>query len=305
MSIGLCCMYVKEIKKKNSIELKNIFEEKRLLYSKVNSYSKQKIKDTWISNIKNIESNIDVVINDGFKCFRLSSSLFPFYDLFIDEIESDEEIKSILSNIGSKLLKNNVRLTMHPSEWVILNSKNKDVVNKSILNLIHHAWIMDTMNLPSNHYYTIMIHGGIKDNINSIIENVNLLPSNIKNRLAFENDELSNNVLDLYKVYEQTKCPIVFDSHHHSFNDGGLSAKDAFDLSLSTWTCKALNHLSNTDPSLVNGNFQEKRKHSDYVHYIPDYQLEANNSNLIDIEFEFKAKQLAILDAVSKFGIKL
>lgn len=143
----------------------------------------------------------------------------------------------------------------------------------------------------------------LKNNINGLIETISILPGNIKSRLVFENDELSNNVKDLFKVYEQTKCPIVFDSHHHSFNTGDLSAKDAFEMSLSTWKCKGLNHLSNTEVGFENGSFQERRKHSNYVHYIPDYQLEANNNNLIDIEFEFKAKQLAIFKAINEFGI--
>lgn len=304
MSLGLCCMYVEEIKKKDKVEFKNIFEERHLLYSKINYYSIEKIVSTWKENLSNLNKGLDRVISEGIRSFRLSSSLFPFYEIYDSYLE-DSEIKKSLSSIGSKILKNNIRLTMHPSEWVIINSHNEDVVLKSILNLLHHSWIMDNMGLPENQYYTIMIHGGIKNNLSKIIDNVNTLPDNIKNRLAFENDELAYSAKDLFEVYKKTKCPIVFDSHHHSFNDSGLSGKEAFELSCSTWKEKPLNHLSNTEPGMENGSFQEKRKHSNYVHYIPDYQFESNNLDKIDIEFEFKAKQLAIFDAVNKFGIKL
>jgi len=302
MSIGLCCQYLKEINKGNKVELKNIFEEKHLLYSKINSYSKEKVISTWITNLNSLDKALDIVIQDGFKCFRLSSSLFPFYDVYKEDLYKCE---SLLSKIGSKILSNNIRLTMHPSEWVIINSKNPNVVNKSIENLEHHDWIMNSMNLPKNKYYTLMIHGGIKNNISDIINNTNNLSDSIKSRLAYENDELSYSVKDLNLVFKETGCPIVFDSHHHSFNSGNLSAEDAFQLSLSTWNCKGLNHLSNTSPGKENSSFQEKRKHSDYVHYIPEFQLIANNNNQIDIEFEFKAKQLAIFKSIKEFGIKL
>lgn len=162
MSVGLCCMYVEEIKKKDKVELKNIFDEKHLLFSKLNSYSKEKVVSTWITNLSNLDKGLDKVIQDGFKCFRLSSSLFPFYDIYSDDLESNQDIILLLNKIGKKILSNEIRLTMHPSEWVILNSKSEDVVNKSIYDLMHHAWIMDNLNLPQNNYYTIMVHGGIK-----------------------------------------------------------------------------------------------------------------------------------------------
>jgi len=302
MSIGLCCQYLTEVKKGNKVELKNIFEEKHLLYSKKDSYSKDRIKSIWITNLSNLNNALDIVIQDGFKCFRLSSSLFPLYDL---NSELLEDCVPFLNKIGDKISSNNIRITMHPSEWVILNSKNESVVEKSINDLKHHAWIMDNLNLSSTKYNTIMIHGGIKNNLNALIKNINNLPENIKSRLAIENDELSYNVKDLFLVYKETDCPIVFDSHHHSFNSGEMSNLDAFELSLSTWKVKGLNHLSNTEPGKENSSFQEKRKHSEYVYYIPEHQLLANNSGKIDLEFEFKAKQLAVKKAIKDFGIIL
>lgn len=56
---------------------------------------------------------------------------------------------------------------------------------------------------------------------------------------------------------------------------------------------------------MENGSFTERRKHSDYVHYIPEYQLKLNNENILDIEMEFKMKNLAIEKAVKDFGLIL
>jgi len=73
-----------------------------------------------------------------------------------------------------------------------------------------------------------------------------------------------------------------------------------------TWgTYTPMTHLSNTDPSMVNGSFKDKRKHSDFVHYIPEYQRVANNNKSIDIDFEFKQKNLAIFQAIKNFEITL
>jgi UV DNA damage endonuclease len=188
----------------------------------------------------------------------------------------------------------------------VLSSKNPNVIEKARKSLAHHAWVMDCMNLPQTPYYSINIHGGVKGESKTLIEQVKSLPNNIKNRLTFENDERAYNVQDLYQVYQETGIPICLDTHHASFNDSGIEVDKALDLAISTWgDCKPLTHLSNTEPELINGSFTDRRKHSQYVHYIPSYQQMLNDSGKIDIDFEFKMKQLAIFKAVEDFNIKL
>ena len=127
----------------------------------------------------------------------------------------------------------------------------------------------------------------------------------MRGRLTLENDERSYNVKELYQVFEETSIPIVFDSHHHSFNNSNLSIDEGLNLAQKTWNVKPLTHLSNTTPELVNGSFAERRKHSDFVHYVPECQLNGNNNNEIDIEMEFKMKNIALFKAVKDFGLKL
>jgi UV DNA damage repair endonuclease len=97
----------------------------------------------------------------------------------------------------------------------------------------------------------------------------------------------------------------VFDSHHHTFNDDGLSIEDAFEATKETWSngIKPLQHLSNTEPSLVNGNFMDRRKHSDMIHYIPDSQLLGLRENTIDVEVEAKMKNIATAQMKKQFSI--
>jgi UV DNA damage endonuclease len=194
-----------------------------------------------------------------------------------------------------------MRITSHPSQFILLSSKDDNVIKNSIFELKIHNWLFDTMGLDNSNYYAINIHGGAKGQSQKLIDTVNSLPATIKNRLTFENDERSYSTKELYSVYKETGIPIVFDSHHASFNSDNV--EDDFHLALSTWKAKPLTHLSNTTPGLENGSFTERGAHSDYVHYIPKYQLD--NQDKIDIDFEFKMKNLAIFKAVNDFGVKL
>lgn len=307
--IGLCCQYIEQtIKKNGNIATNNIIEEKNLQYGQFNKgkYSNVYIERTWINNANELLKILKRINDEGFKLFRISSNLFPLYDLMPDLFNSSVDIKNILFECGKFVLANNMRVTTHPDQFVVISSNKDQVINNSLKILDHHAWIFDHMNLPESAFYSINIHGGTKGNSKLLINSINKMSSSVRKRLTLENDELSYNVKELYDVYQETGIPICWDSHHHTFNNAGLSLEEGLFLAKKTWNnIKPLTHLSNTSPLVANGSFTEKRKHSDYVHYIPDCQLKGNNNNEIDIDFEFKMKNLAILKALKDFNIIL
>jgi UV DNA damage endonuclease len=307
--LGLCCQYLEsKFKRNGQAEFVNIVDETGLQYGQFlkNKYSSKQIEQTWINNAIGLFNIIKRVNQEGIKLFRVSSNLFPLYDSVADSLRNCQTVKNILKETGKYAMQNNMRLTSHPDQFVVLSSNKQDVINTSFRLLDYHAWIFDQMELPITPYYAINIHGGAKGNSSILIDSIKKLSPSTKNRLTLENDERSYSVTDLYQVYQETGVPICWDSHHHTFNDANLSLDEGLALAKKTWgDVKPITHLSNTDPSLLNGSFTERRKHSDYVHYIPDCQLNGNNNGEIDVEFEFKMKNLAIFKAVKDFNIKL
>lgn len=297
--IGLCCHYLDE-------NGKNISEEKILQLNRFKSgkYSSSDIQRIYINNSLNLFRLVKKANENGFKVFRFSSNLFPLYE-FCKQQYINNEVKHFLSKTGQYVLDNNMRLSCHPDQFVVLSSDNPNVILNSIEILKYHADVFELMSLPENTYHLINIHGGKKNNSDVLIKSINNLPSYVKNRLTLENDERSYNVQELYKVHEHTGVPIVFDTHHHNFNSGNLSLEDAFLIIEKTWSEKPLTHLSNTEPELIRGSFTDRRKHSKFVHYIPEIQLQKNNSDKIDIDFEFKMKNLAIKKAEKDFKIRI
>lgn len=307
--IGLCCQYVEPIKKKTgSVEYKNILNEKNLQYNAFISkkYSDEQIVNCYKNNLTNLQSILKRIVIEGILSFRVSSNLLPLFDSVSDSIKYHPDVIDLLKSIGKFVLTNGMRLTTHPSQFVVLSSDKDSVIENSITILKYHAWIFDQMNLPKTPYYSINIHGGKRNAAARLIDSIQKLPESVMMRLTLENDESSYSIADLLPVSKETTVPLTFDSHHHVFNSGSLDGLDAMSLALETWNgYKPLTHLSNTEVGLENGSFSDRRKHSDYVHYIPDYQLQAINNNVIDCDFEFKKKNLAIFKAVKDFGIRL
>lgn len=309
MSLGLCCQYIeKKVKRTGAVEYKNLCDERNLQFGKFNKgdYSDAVIEDVWNNNTTNVFKIIKRIHSEGLKVFRLSSNLLPLYDCKPELLKNSSVVKSNLKEIGVFIKTNQMRLTTHPDQFVVLSSNTQNVIDKSIMMLEHHSWIFDQMELDASPFYAINVHGGTKGNSNILIDSIGKLSLNAKARLTLENDERSYNVNDLQKIYEATGTPILFDSHHHVFNTGDLTIEEGLDISKKTWgDIKQLTHLSNTQPGLESGNFTERRKHSDYIHYIPECQRLGNNNNELDIEVEAKMKNLCIFKMVQDFDVKL
>jgi UV DNA damage endonuclease len=162
---------------------------------------------------------------------------------------------------------------------------------------------MDLIGLPRTPYAAINIHGGKRDRLAQLVDGIRSLPDNARNRLTLENDESCYNLLDLLPASEATGVPVCWDSHHHTFNDAGMGLEDAYGLAVYTWqkfSCKPLQHLSNTTIGMEDGNFTERRKHSPYIHTIPDCQRDGLVDDVIDVDVEAKAKNLAVLELSGK-----
>jgi UV DNA damage endonuclease len=308
--LGLVCHFIEEQKKKNGETVfHNKFETKTLQLGRYKSgkYSEEQIKQTYIHNVQKTLEILPKVVNSGIFLFRLTSNLFPLYDLVPRGCWDNDEVKSTLKSIGQFITMHKMRICVHPGQFCVLSSDSDDVVHKAFVELETHAWMFDEMGLDTSPKYAINIHGGKADRTSRLIDQIKSLPSNVRNRLTLENDECSYNVMDLLPVYSETKVPIVFDSHHHGFNDGELSMEDAMEITMETWPSgiKPLQHLSNTEPHLVNGNFQDRRKHSDMIHYVPPAQLQAMRDDTIDVEIEAKLKNLSVTAMRTTFDIKI
>jgi len=308
MSVGICCQWIEETVSSNgTTKLVNALEQKNLLYGafQKGKYSNSYIISVYLSNLDNLLCKLPNILSKRFTSFRMSSNILPLIDQVPDEVRYDSRVIAKLSALGSFVINNKIRFTTHPDQFCVLSSKKPEVIKNSFRILDHHAWMFDQMALPKNNYYCINIHGGVKGQFQTLVDSINRLPLNVKSRLSLENDELAYSVEGLYQIYKKTGVSTVFDSHHHNFNPGSLSPEDAMNLAISTWKEKPLTHLSNTEPGMESGKFQERRKHSNYVHYIPEWQLNANNNGLIDIDFEFKMKNVAAIKAANDFQIKL
>jgi UV DNA damage endonuclease len=307
MTLGLVCHFVDEVKTKSGSKLVNLFENRTMRLGQWydGKYSHQKIFDLYMNNVSKVLEMLPILKENRIFSYRLSSELLPLADKVPQELWDNKSIRDTFKQIGSFAKLNGIRLGMHPGQFCVLSSDKEHVVDMAIKDLSIHAWILDQCELDQTPQYSINIHAGSKTGLNRLISVINTLPQSIRGRLVLENCETVANVGDLLGVHQSTKIPICFDSHHHNFNSGSLTQRQAFDIAVATWPSgiKPLQHLSNSEPGSDNLSFQHRRKHSNWISTIPEPQLEALRANEVDVEVEAKMKNLAIAKLREDFSL--
>ena len=308
MALGLCCQWLEpRTKRDGTLIFENAIEEKSLQLGayKNGKYSRERIIETYRNNVEEHIRIFPYLVKARIKSFRLSSSLFPLYEFCGDIARNDSQLTSRLATLGQMFKDHDIRVTTHPGQFTVLSSDKQSVVDNSIRELQYHAWIFDVMGFDETPFYAINIHGGKANRSEQLINVINSLPSNIKNRLTLENDEKCYDVTQLCNIFRSCGTPVVFDSHHFQFNMGSLHFDDAFNLCCDTWgNIRPLQHLSNSEPGMENAPFNQKRAHSKMIHTVPELQLQYLKEDQIDIDVEAKNKNLAIFKMRKDFGIE-
>ncbi len=208
---------------------------------KLKNYSKERLLQTVNNNLSCLLKVLNFNLDNNIYFFRISSDTIPFASHPICKVNWKEEFKDIFEQIGKFINKNKIRISMHPDQFVILNTDNRKILKNSIRELIYHCELLDALNLDETAKVQIHVGGvyGNKDlSIKKFILNYKRLPEIIKKRLVIENDDKNYSVKDCLKIYEEIGIPVVFDTLHHEALNNGENIREAMLICFKTWNNK-------------------------------------------------------------------
>ncbi len=246
--------------------------------------------------------------------YRLSSQLAPYathpdMPQFHDQID---ECSTELADIGDLARLYNIRLSMHPLQYVRLNSPDEERVQRSREELVHQAKLLEAMGADKNAVIVLHAGGAYNDAAASserFVRAVDRLPNIVRERLVLENDDRSFDLLDCYWIHQRTGLPLVLDVlHHRCLNRRDIPIAEALALALHTWPPhqKPKLHFSSSRTELRrlrrNGEWHLQmpliNQHSDFIEPFSfiDFLRLANRreSRIFDIMLEAKARDLAL-----------
>jgi len=213
IQLGLCCQ---------NLELKNqkppIYCSRKMIIRKINEEGIDSLKKKIIQNLDDVLKMIKWNEENNIKVFRLSSELFPHKSNPKIDAYSFDFAKDLLLEIGNLAKKYNHRLTFHPGQYNVIGTPNKEVLEKTILDLEYHAIVLDLMGLSEDS--VMVVHGGgiygdKKKTIERWCKQYEELPEMIKKRLVLENCEKCYSIEDCLIISDKVNIPVVFDTHHY------------------------------------------------------------------------------------------
>ena len=203
-------------------------------------------------NLLGLETILRWNAEHGVNLFRIGQSLIPFASHPAFPYDWEAEHGDDLRGLGELARSLDIRLSMHPGQFIQPGSLRPEVSERSLAELRYVARVFD---LIGNFDSVIVLHmgGTYEDRTASIARFVETMRSEtgILRYLALENDERVWPMSTIVQTAHSLGVPAITDAFHHGLHPGGLTLKRALDLSLPTWEVRGARpkvHLSSQDP---------------------------------------------------------
>ncbi|NLC31768.1 MAG: UV DNA damage repair endonuclease UvsE [Clostridiales bacterium] len=244
-------------------------------------------------NLDALEKIIEYNAKNHLLLFRISSDLIPFGSRPEAFIDWRKEFKERFSQIGKKISESGMRVSMHPGQYTVLNSKRAEVAVAAVRDLVYHADVLSMLGTDSDSKIILHIGGayGNKDEAkHTFVRRYHHLSAQIKKRLVIENDDKLFNISDLLWVSEQTGAPVVYDNLHDQINpsDNKISQEMWIEKAADTWNSTSGRqkiHYSQQDSDKKGGAHSQTIDASAFIEF---YSKLVNRD--IDIMLEVKDK---------------
>ncbi len=257
--------------------------------------------------------------------YRMSSDLAPYathpempqFHAMVRESSAD------LAMLGRLAREADIRLSFHPSQFIVLNSESETLTVKSMADLDSQAEMLDRMECGPEAVLVVHVGGAYGDRESGRArwcESWKRLSEPVRRRLVLENDDIRYSSADVLKVHEETGVKCVFDYQHHwCFNPEGLPLVGTLEKFLQTWPAgvrpKMHYSCARTEMREIKRKNRKTGKpemvlqppiwtgHADYNNPFETIQWLRNVAHLdTDVMLESKAKDLSLIRLRNDLG---
>ncbi|MCU0612006.1 MAG: UV DNA damage repair endonuclease UvsE [Candidatus Eisenbacteria bacterium] len=268
---------------------------------RLKSYSEERLIDTVRSNLACLCSMLRYNAAHDMLFFRITSDLVPFASHSVCRFDWVARFASSFSDAGAYTRDHGIRISMHPDQFVLLNSPSEEVTARSIAELAYHVDVLDAMGLGADAKIQIHVGGAYGDRARSVkrfIDRFQRLDDRIRRRLVVENDDRLFGLTDCLAISADTGVPVVFDWFHHQILSSGQPLPEALGLAASTWAPEdgaPIVDYSSQLPHSRPGSHAESIDMADF-----DEFLAKSHPHDFDLMLEIKDKEVSALKAVAK-----
>jgi UV DNA damage repair endonuclease len=227
--IGFACKF-SELNSKGEIcsikELNTGGTTRAWVNRQTRSVAEEKVLDVSKQNILHTHNLVKKVssLEPALRMVRLTSDMLPFYTMdgwqdFWQDKSMQDNLARWFAPIGETARANDVRLSFHPDQFVVLASDREEVVNKSIEEFEYHVDMARMMGYGKQFQdIKINVHISGRKGPQGIRDVFGRLSPEARNTLTLENEEYTHGLLDCLSLSDLV--PTVMDIHHNWIREG-------------------------------------------------------------------------------------
>jgi UV DNA damage endonuclease len=275
---------------------------------KQQSATEEKLLQVIGHNLEALDRILDYNLEQDIRLFRISSDLIPFGSSPVNPLAWWEVFEERFLALGDKIRQENLRVSMHPGQYTVLNSNREDVVARAVEDLVYHTRVLDSMGLDQTHkiiLHTGGIYGDKTEAAQRFVENYQQLDPSIRRRLVLENDDKSYGVEDVLHISKATGVPVVFDNLHHAVKPSVTQKTEVEWIKECRKTWKPQDgdqkiHYSQQDPGKKSGSHSSSIRIREFMRFYEDLAMEGLDVRKgLDVMLEVKDKNLSAVKCIA------
>jgi UV DNA damage endonuclease len=235
-----------------------------------------------------------------------------------------EEARAELAELGARARELDLRLSTHPSQYIVLNSEDPDVQAAAIRDMELQTALLDGMGLGPE--AVVVLHvggaaGGYDAGLERWERGWERLSERSRERLVVENDDRTFSLGHVMELHRRTGVKVVWDILHHHCNDpDDVPDREALEAALSTWPVGVKPKIHYSTPKTAMEERKRKvgrrverswvlpqlRAHADVIDPIAfEHFVRETAAGLeFDVMLEAKAKDLALVRLREQLAVR-
>lgn len=264
------------------------------------SWSPDRFRETVAANLDCLGRILSFNAAHGIRFFRVTSDLVPFASHPVCDVDWPASLGDRFAAAGALARNLDLRLAMHPDQFVVLNSPDPGVRERSTAELVYHARALDALDCGPEAKIQIHVGGLYGDRsvaTDRFARVCDTLPDAVRRRLVVENDDRLFPLADCLEIHRRTGLPVLLDVFHHAVLNRGETLREALGAAAATWgpaDGPPIVDYSSQEPGRRPGTHAQTLDPADFTRF-----LDAARPLDPDVMLEIKDKESSALAALS------
>jgi UV DNA damage endonuclease len=179
--------------------------------------SEELVAETTARNLESLQKILAWNLEQGIRLFRIGSAVIPFASHASFTLDWMHRFQPQLEAIRDFVRTHDIRLSMHPGQYTVLNALNPKVVQDAIREVAWQAELIATLD-PQQGGLVIHVGGAYGDKtaaLQRFADTFHTLSETARQRLTVENDDTTFDASEVLGLCRRLGVPMIFDIFHH------------------------------------------------------------------------------------------